>query len=80
MIKAAPNFGEAHYNLGLNLWNKYKSSTGLRQKSDLDEALEELKTASQLSPETAHNLFRPGPDHGGSGRPRARGGESAKGS
>jgi tetratricopeptide (TPR) repeat protein len=30
VIKAAPNFGEAHYNLGLNLWNKYKSSMGLR--------------------------------------------------
>ena len=50
VIKAAPNFGEAHYNLGLNLWNKYKRSTGLRQKSDLDEALEELRTASQVAP------------------------------
>ena len=80
VIKAAPNFGEAHYNLGLNLWNKYKSSMGLRQKADLDDAQEELKTASQLQPQPAGNLFRAGSGHGGSGRSRVRGGESAKGS
>jgi tetratricopeptide (TPR) repeat protein len=50
VIKAAPDFGEAHYNLGLNLWNKYKSSMGRRQKSDLDDAQKELKAASQLQP------------------------------
>ena len=50
VIQAAPNFGEAHYNLGLNLWNKYKTSMGLRQKADLDDAQDELKTASQLQP------------------------------
>ncbi len=50
VLKAVPDFGEAHYNLGLNLWNKYKSSSGLRQKADLDDAQEELKTAAQLQP------------------------------
>ena len=50
VIKAAPDFGEAHYNLGLNLWNKYKTSMGLRQKADLDDAQDELKIASQLQP------------------------------
>jgi len=50
VINAAPDFGEAHYNLGLTLWNRYKSSTGLRQKADLDDAQEELKTATRLQP------------------------------
>jgi len=50
VLKAAADFGEAHYNLGLNLWNRYKSSTGLRQEADLDDAQDELKTASRLQP------------------------------
>src|SRR5229473_5386769 len=57
VIKAAPSFAEAHYNLGLNLWNKYKRSMGLRQKSDLDQALEELGTASQLAPKQPRIYF-----------------------
>src|SRR5579883_2711909 len=48
VVKTVPNFAEAHYNLGLNLWNGYKSSSGARQKSDLDEATEEFKTAIRL--------------------------------
>ena len=39
------------------MWNKYKSSAGLRQKNDLDEALEELKTASQLAPKQPRIYF-----------------------
>ncbi len=57
VLKAAPDFGEAHYNLGLNLWNRYKSSTGLRQKADLDDAEEELKTATRLQPKQAGVYF-----------------------
>ncbi|MGH9538391.1 MAG: tetratricopeptide repeat protein, partial [Terriglobales bacterium] len=49
VVRAEPDFGEAHYNLGLNLWNRYKLSTGLKQKSDIDGALEELETASHLA-------------------------------
>lgn len=48
-----PDFAEAHYNLGLNLWNRYKNSSGLRQKADLDEAAEELKKAGSLAPREA---------------------------
>jgi tetratricopeptide (TPR) repeat protein len=51
VIHAAPEFAEAHYNLGLNLWNRYKSSTGLKQSSDLDSAAQELKTAVQQQPQ-----------------------------
>jgi tetratricopeptide (TPR) repeat protein len=50
VIKAVPNFSEARYNLALNLWNKYKNSTNLRLKSDLDEAVQELLAASRLEP------------------------------
>ena len=50
VIEAAPNFSEARYNLALNLWNRYKKSTELRLKSDLDEAVQELLAASRLEP------------------------------
>jgi tetratricopeptide (TPR) repeat protein len=57
VLKAVPDFGEAHYNLGLNLWNRYKSSMGLRQKADLDNAQEELKTATKVQPQQATVYF-----------------------
>ena len=50
VVGAAPDFAEARYNLGINLWNRYKNSAGLRQKSDLDDAAQELKKASELEP------------------------------
>lgn len=48
---AEPNFPEAHLNLGLNLWNRYKRSAGLRRRSDLDEAAQEVKEAVDLDPQ-----------------------------
>ena len=48
---------EAHYNLSLNLWNRYKDSTGLKQVSDLDDALKEIKTAVQLDPRNSKAYF-----------------------
>jgi tetratricopeptide (TPR) repeat protein len=57
VIKAEPNFAEAHENLGLNLWNRYKDSAALRQKGDLDEAVQELKTASALEPRQSRTYF-----------------------
>jgi tetratricopeptide (TPR) repeat protein len=50
VIQSEPDFAEGHYNLGLNLWNRYKKSAGLRQKSDLEEAGQELKRATDLEP------------------------------
>src|SRR5947207_1248515 len=45
--------GEARLNLGLNLWNRYKRSTGSRPKKDLDQAREELRRAVDLAPRDA---------------------------
>ncbi len=56
VVASAPDFAEAHYNLGLNLSNRYKTSTGLKQKSDLDEAVQELKTAVQQQPDARSYL------------------------
>ena len=50
VTQAEPDFAEAHYNLGLNLWNRYKTSNGLRQKGELDEAAQELRKATELEP------------------------------
>jgi len=57
VIKSEPDFAEAHYNLGLNLWNRYKNSPGLRQKSDIDEAAQELAAASRLDPGNPRAYF-----------------------
>ena len=57
VTRAEPDFAEAHYNLGLNLWNRYKKSTGLRQQSDLEEAAQELKKATELAPRQATALL-----------------------
>jgi tetratricopeptide (TPR) repeat protein len=54
---AEPDFAEARINLGLNLWNRYKKSSGLRQKSDLDEAAQEVKKAVDLDPRHSTNFF-----------------------
>jgi len=50
IVAALPDLAEARYNLGLNLWNRYKKSTGLRRTEDLDAALDELRAAIRLAP------------------------------
>jgi tetratricopeptide (TPR) repeat protein len=50
VTQAEPDFAEAHSNLGLNLRNRYNRSEGLRQKSDLEEAAQQLKQAADLDP------------------------------
>jgi protein O-GlcNAc transferase len=50
IIDALPQFAEARYNLGLNLWSRYKHSEGIRQKQDLDDAAAALRAAIQLEP------------------------------
>jgi tetratricopeptide (TPR) repeat protein len=57
VTEAEPDFGEAHTNLGLNLWNRYKRSEGLRQKSDLEQAAAELKKATELDPRDPSTYF-----------------------
>jgi tetratricopeptide (TPR) repeat protein/catechol 2,3-dioxygenase-like lactoylglutathione lyase family enzyme len=64
---AEPDFAEAHLNLALNLWNRYKKSAGLRQKSDLDEAAQEANNATELDPQRTTNFLALGQidvDHG----------------
>ena len=50
IVAALPDLAEARYNLGLNLWNRYKKSTGLRRTEELDAALQELQAAVRLAP------------------------------
>lgn len=50
VVTKAPGFAEARYNLGVDLWNRYKSARGRRDKTDLDEAARELEAASRLDP------------------------------
>jgi len=57
VIDTEPDFAEAHFNLGLNIWNRYKNSGGLRQKSDLDEAVQELKRATELDSGQSRQWF-----------------------
>jgi protein O-GlcNAc transferase len=49
----APAFAEARYNLGLNLWNRFKASARPGVASDLDAAESELKEAVRLDPAQA---------------------------
>jgi tetratricopeptide (TPR) repeat protein len=53
VTEAKSDFAEAHYNLGLSLWNRYKKSSGLRQKSDLEDAAKQLQKAADLEPRNA---------------------------
>ncbi len=50
LVTALPDLAEAHYNLGVNLWNRYKAAPGARRAQDLDEARAELGRAVALAP------------------------------
>ena len=54
IVAVLPDVAEARYNLGLNLWNRYRKSTGPRRSEELDAALEELKAAVRLAPAAPH--------------------------
>jgi len=57
VVHTSPRFAEAWYNLGANLWNGYRTSVGLRQKRDLEDAVAALETARQLEPKQARIHF-----------------------
>jgi tetratricopeptide (TPR) repeat protein len=50
IVDAMPQLAEARHNLGLNLWNRYKRSTGKRPQKDLEDARDELQAAVELAP------------------------------
>jgi tetratricopeptide (TPR) repeat protein len=50
IIREKPDFAEAHYNLGIQLWQKYRDTFGLRNEDDYHEAIEDLRTAIKLQP------------------------------
>ena len=45
-----PTLVDAHYDLGLHLWNRYRRARGLPKPADLDEAERELRKAVELDP------------------------------
>ena len=47
IVAANPQFGEARYNLGVALWQRYHNTGKLPQKTDLDEAILQLRAAAQ---------------------------------
>jgi tetratricopeptide (TPR) repeat protein len=50
VVDALPEMAEAHFNLGVNLSNRYRSTTGPRHQPDIERALAELQRAVQLAP------------------------------
>src|SRR5206468_3120662 len=50
IVAALPQVAEPHHNLGVDLWNRYKASPGLKHNEDLDAAVQELRTAVRLEP------------------------------
>src|SRR4029077_5472002 len=57
----APRRADAHYDLGLPLWNRYRAGRGLRQHADLDEAERALRAALDLDPSRARSHLALGP-------------------
>jgi tetratricopeptide (TPR) repeat protein len=53
VLERRPDDAEARYNLGLNLWHRYRTAAGPPRRSDLDEALRELEEARRLAPAQA---------------------------
>jgi len=50
VIQAAPTFAQARYNLGLALWRKYRDKRSPQKESDVQEAENEFRQATQLEP------------------------------
>jgi tetratricopeptide (TPR) repeat protein len=53
VIAARPQLADAHYNLGLHLWERFKRTVGPKQSKDLDEAVAALTRAIQIDPNDA---------------------------
>lgn len=50
IVDAAPMFAAARYQLGVNLWNRFKRPVGGRQKQDLDDGIAQLTRAVEIEP------------------------------
>jgi Flp pilus assembly protein TadD len=50
VTEGMPSLVDAHYDLGLHLWNRYRSGRGLPRPADLDEAERELRKAVEQDP------------------------------
>jgi len=50
VTEGMPSLVDAHHDLGLHLWNRYRSGRGLPRPADLDEAERELRKAVELDP------------------------------
>ncbi|HVR71586.1 MAG TPA: tetratricopeptide repeat protein [Vicinamibacteria bacterium] len=50
VVEKRPSDPEARYNLGLNLWNRYRAAAGPPPRSDLEQAARELAEAERLAP------------------------------
>jgi tetratricopeptide (TPR) repeat protein len=50
VVEKRPSDPEARYNLGLNLWNRYRAAAGPPPRSDLEGAARELAEAGRLAP------------------------------
>ena len=48
IVDAAPSFAAARYQLGVNLWNRFKRPAGGRQKQDLDDGIAQLTRAVEI--------------------------------
>jgi tetratricopeptide (TPR) repeat protein len=50
VVEKRPSDPEARYNLGLNLWNRYRAAAGPPPRGDLEQAARELAEAERLAP------------------------------
>lgn len=53
VVHADVGFAEAHYNLGVQLWQRYLDTFGLRHEEDMREAVQQLHTAVDIQPRQA---------------------------
>jgi tetratricopeptide (TPR) repeat protein len=50
IVDDAPTFAAARYQLGVNLWTRFKQPIGGRQQQDLDDAVTQLTGAVEIEP------------------------------